>query len=142
MTRRSMASPPRGDWDWQIVFDGGSLGNPGRGYGSYRLRARGQEWGPPIRLEYGDQVTNNEAEYRTLVAALEALVRQLPPQSGVKVEAIGDSQLVIRQVKGEWKVKAENLRPYIHAIHQLAALLGHVDYVWQRRNHSVDLLGH
>ncbi|MFZ1755817.1 MAG: hypothetical protein WAU10_18840, partial [Caldilineaceae bacterium] len=60
----------------RVIFDGGSKGNPGLGYGSYAL-----EWpGFPrqlVRLKFGDRVTNNEAEYDTLIAALEAIVKRL-----------------------------------------------------------------
>ncbi len=54
-----------------IIFDGGSKGNPGKGYGSYALRWPGQQE-RIVKLQFGDDVTNNEAEYDTLIAALEA----------------------------------------------------------------------
>ena len=59
-----------------IVFDGGSLGNPGKGYGSYRLRPPGGEWEAAVRLDFGGGVTNNEAEYRSLLGALEEVDRK------------------------------------------------------------------
>ena len=55
-----------------IIFDGGSKGNPGQGYGSYTLRWPGAQQ-QIVRLRFGDRVTNNEAEYDTLIAALEAV---------------------------------------------------------------------
>ena len=58
----------RNDADYTIIFDGGSRGNPGEGYGSYELRTRAER--QIERLTFGDHVTNNEAEYRTLIAAL------------------------------------------------------------------------
>ena len=58
---------------YRIVFDGGSKGNPGIGYGSYRIQPEGGPWSEPYRLEFGDKVTNNEAEYRSLIAAFEHL---------------------------------------------------------------------
>ncbi len=59
-----------------IIFDGGSKGNPGYGYGSYALRWPGQAQ-QIVQLQFGDNVTNNEAEYDTLLAALEAVLKRL-----------------------------------------------------------------
>ena len=74
--------PPSGtlaENTFEIVFDGGSLGNPGRGYGSYIL------FGPDDLIEkkkldyadHGPAVTNNQAEYLTLINALESLSAKL-----------------------------------------------------------------
>ncbi|HQZ72097.1 MAG: ribonuclease HI family protein [Anaerolineae bacterium] len=125
-----------------IVFDGGSLGNPGKGYGSYRLRPPGADWGPAVRLEYGDGVTNNEAEYRSLLAALEDVAQRSKDPGALRVLVYGDSQLVLRQLEGAWKVKAENLRPLWEATRAVAARFKAVRYQWQPRARSVDLLGH
>ena len=53
-----------------LTFDGGSKGNPGLGYGSYELRTC-DDRARMERREYGDNVTNNEAEYRTLIEGLD-----------------------------------------------------------------------
>src|SRR5919202_497396 len=68
-----------------LVFDGGSIGNPGRGYGSYQLTVRGKPE-PPKRLEFGEQYTNNEAEYDTLLRALEAILRRAKDPRGVQLD--------------------------------------------------------
>jgi len=127
---------------YDVVFDGGSLGNPGQGYGSYRLRPAGGEWSPPVRLDYGDGVTNNEAEYRTLIAALDALAAAHADPRDVAVTVYGDSQLVIRQLEGKWRVRAANLFPFWAAARESAARFGRMTYTWQRRDISVALLGH
>jgi ribonuclease HI len=127
---------------YEIVFDGGSLGNPGKGYGSYRIREAGGAWAAPVRLDYGKDVTNNEAEYRTLVAALATLAADGPDPAGVAVEVFGDSQLVLYQLKGDWKVRAANLAPLYSAAHAAAARFAQVTYTWQPREKSVTLLGH
>ena len=57
---------------YDIVFDGGSKGDPGLGYGSYEITLD-DEVIARTTLEYGDRVTNNQAEYTTLVRALEWL---------------------------------------------------------------------
>lgn len=130
---------------WTIVFDGGSLGNPGKGYGSYRLTgpdgfedARRQDY-----PELGNRATNNQAEYLTLIRALQRLAGELGDAVGtahVRIE--GDSQLVLQQVAGRWKVKNEGLRP-LHA--EATALLrkfGKWETAWHPRRRSVDILGH
>ena len=63
-----------------------------------------------------DYTTNNEAEYTALIKLLEELRnRSLPSNTTEKVSAVqikGDSKLVIQQVFGDWKVKADNLKPF------------------------------
>lgn len=132
-------------YDVVVTFDGGSLGNPGRGYGSYHLwEARGGE--VQERLEFGDSLTNNEAEYLALTRALEtALARaaergEAPERLSVLV--LGDSRLVIEQVLGRWKVRAEHLRPYHARVGRLLARFGHYALRWQPRAESVRRFGH
>lgn len=128
-----------------IVFDGGSRGNPGQGYGSYAL-----DWpGTPqqvIRLQFGDQVTNNEAEYDTLIAALEGVVKRLQDQDAdpqtAGVEIRGDSQLVINQVRGQWKCNHERLRVRRDRVRELLQQFGRWTLTHHARQHSVDVLGH
>jgi ribonuclease HI len=125
-----------------VVFDGGSLGNPGRGYGTYRIREADGAWEPPVRRDYGDAVTNNEAEYRTLIAALAALLDRDDAPAEIELEVFGDSQLVLRQLAGEWKVRAANLGPYFREARAQLDRFGRVRLTWQRRAASVALLGH
>lgn len=127
---------------WQIVFDGGSLGNPGRGYGSFRLRPPGGDWEPAVRLEYGGRVTNNEAEYETLTNGLRNLAERVDDPRRIAVEVFGDSQLVIRQLEGVWKVRTPSIRPFRDAAAAELARFGGVKLTWQRRDKSVALLGH
>jgi ribonuclease HI len=129
-------------WDWRIVFDGGSLGNPGRGYGSYRVQPANGEWEEPTRLEYTGRVTNNEAEYRTLIAALGDLAARGPNPSRWYVVVLGDSMLVLNQLRGQWRVKADNLRPLYDEARALSRSFNRIQYTWQRRDRSVELLGH
>jgi ribonuclease HI len=129
-------------WDWRIVFDGGSLGNPGRGYGSYRLQSAAGDWEPACRLEFPGRITNNEAEYKSLIAAFRELrSRSISPQRW-NVVVFGDSLLVLNQLRGQWRVKAENLQPLFDEAKELAASFGRVRYTWQKRDRSVELLGH
>jgi ribonuclease HI len=128
-----------------LTFDGGSRGNPGIGYGSYELRTCDNR-ARVERREYGERVTNNEAEYRTLIDGLTdtlaTLRRAGKDPASYRVRVQGDSQLVIRQLRGEYAVK----HPAMRALHEqaaaLAAQFAAVDYVWHPRARSVETLGH
>ncbi|HYI23791.1 MAG TPA: ribonuclease HI family protein [Thermomicrobiales bacterium] len=128
---------------YEIVFDGGSLGNPGLGYGSYEVTSGGDVLQRVERQEYGQGVTNNQAEYRSLIGALAWLRQHLGDNaSGATVVVNGDSQLVLNQVRGTWKVKNEGLRPFHSQARELANQFGNVTFTWHDRSNSVRRLGH
>ncbi|TFH34535.1 MAG: hypothetical protein E4G99_09290, partial [Anaerolineales bacterium] len=80
MTEFRLKNPSEG-LKYQLIFDGGSRGNPGPAYGSYRFKQASEKARHPVRLDLG-RGTNNEAEYRTLIKALEDLIRELA-QAGI-----------------------------------------------------------
>jgi ribonuclease HI len=132
--------------DYTIVFDGGSIGNPGHGYGSFAVTAQGQKRPQIHRLSFDGRVTNNEAEYDTLVAALESLLStarslDLDPAQ-VVAEVRGDSQLVIFQVTGRWQAREPRMQQRRERVLALAKQLKHVAFVHQPRAKSVKILGH
>lgn len=128
-----------------VIFDGGSRGNPGQGYGSYALRWPGQAQ-QIVQLRFGDRVTNNEAEYDTLIAALEAILQRLldagAAPSTARVEARGDSLLVINQVKGLWEVKEARLQARRDRARGLLEQFGAWQLIHHDREQSVQTLGH
>ncbi len=90
-----------------IEADGGSRGNPGPA--AYGTVVRDADSGQ-VLYEEGAAIgvdTNNVAEYRGLVAGLQAAQR-LDPQAQVEVRL--DSKLIVEQMSGRWKVKHENMR--------------------------------
>ena len=129
----------------EIVFDGGSLGNPGKGYGSYQLRI-GDE--PPTlgRREFGPRLTNNQAEYMALIAGLEGAVAQLEKEGrsprDTHLEVRGESKLVLEQVQGHWKVNHVHLRPLCDTAKALVGQFGTSKLIWHPRARSVAILGH
>lgn len=125
----------------KLIFDGGSIGNPGRGYGSYQLTIR-RKPEPVQRLEFPGKSTNNEAEYATLIAALEALRQRFPRPADIHLEIRGDSQLVINQITGTWKAKDERMREYKERALALLADFGNWKATWHARGNSVKTLGH
>lgn len=130
---------------YEIVFDGGSRGNPGPSYGSFVLQVSGEPPARPVRLEFG-RATNNEAEYLTLIAALETLLSNLEAQdqssARIGLDIKGDSQLVIKQLQGEWKAKNARLRALRDRVHNLLMHFGKVELNHQDRQDSVEILGH
>ncbi len=136
-------SPPRGaSATYEIVFDGGALGNPGKGYGSYIVSHGGADI-QHMRHEYGDNVTNNQAEYQTLIEALKWLATDLGASAvTTRVVVNGDSLLVLNQLLGQWKVKNEGLRPLHREAAQLIGKFRDVSLIWHARSNSVKRLGH
>lgn len=128
-----------------VIFDGGSRGNPGQGYGSYALRWPGQPQ-QIVQLRFGDRVTNNEAEYDTLIAALEAILKKLHDSgaspSTARVEVRGDSLLVVNQVLGAWEVKDARMQVRRDRVRELLDQFGHWQLIHHTRDHSVRTLGH
>ena len=107
-----------------VFCDGGSRGNPGpAAIGAVVLDATTE---PPTRVatvsEYIGVTTNNVAEYRALIAGLEAAA----PLRAHTVHVRADSLLIIKQLRGEYRVKHDNLRP-LHA--EARALLASYDVV-------------
>ncbi|CAN5623203.1 ribonuclease HI family protein [soil metagenome] len=130
---------------FQIVFDGGSKGNPGKGYGSYKIFQDGKEI-VEQRLTFdhiGNAITNNQAEYMTLIHALERLaIDRSGSLKDTRVEVMGDSLLVINQVGGSWKIKNEGLRPLRQRARTLVDAFGEHSLKWHDRSNSVKILGH
>ena len=115
----------------KLSTDGGARGNPGPAAFGYVLEtddgtvldARGQTIGV---------ATNNVAEYRGLLAGLEAALAR-----GVtELEVVSDSELLVKQMRGEYKVKNAALRTLSIQASQLARELGAVTYTAVRREHN------
>ncbi|TET55325.1 MAG: ribonuclease HI family protein [Anaerolineales bacterium] len=135
-----------GPADYVIVFDGGSHGNPGPGYGSYAVAPKGAKKPGLTRLDFDRRMTNNEAEYEALIAALEGLSGEIEA-GGQKaaektIEIRGDSTLAIRQIEGSWKTKNSRMRALRNRARELLADFGGHRLVIQGRAESVRVLGH
>jgi ribonuclease HI len=86
--------------------DGGARGNPGpAAVAAVATSADGDQLGE--RKLYIGEATNNVAEYRALLLGIE-LARELGAE---EVEIVNDSELVARQIGGEYKVKHAGLKP-------------------------------
>ena len=136
------------EFDYWITADGGSLSNGAAdsvGYGSYHLESRtGQR--QIVRLDFGRGVTNNEAEYRALIAGLQDLAGRIQRAgklaSGYSLLVHTDSQLMVGQLTQGWKIKAANLRLLVDEAAALIQAFGRCDLVKVPREEIVRVLGH
>ena len=115
----------------KLSTDGGARGNPGPAAYGYVLEAEDGT----VLAAHGEAIgeaTNNVAEYRALVAGLEKAV-----ELGVdELEVVSDSELVVKQMRGEYKVKNEVLRELKEAAANVAERLRSVRYTAVRREHN------
>ncbi len=98
-----------------FAFDGGSRGNPGPAVGVGMALDAG---GTPLveRSRYFPEATNNVAEYHGLLAAID-LAKELKVR---KLRLQGDSELIVKQLTGEYKVKHKNIIPlFVAALQKL-----------------------
>jgi ribonuclease H / adenosylcobalamin/alpha-ribazole phosphatase len=115
----------------RLFTDGGARGNPGPAAYGYVLEA---EDGTVLdaRGEAIGVATNNVAEYRALVAGLEKAA-----ELGLRdVEVVSDSELLVKQMRGEYKIKNEALRELADEAERLEDRLGRVTYTAVRREHN------
>jgi ribonuclease HI len=97
-----------------LEFDGGSRGNPGPAGIGVVLRAA--DGTPVVTLgRFIGRATSNVAEYRALIAGLE----QAKQLGAKKIHIRGDSELIIKQMRGEYRVKHPNLQPLYYAAQEL-----------------------
>ena len=125
-----------------LTFDGGSLGNPGKGYGSYNIRI-GNEDEPSFseqREVYGNNLTNNEAEYMALIKGVEKVLELYG--ENIKLSIKGDSQLVINQINGTYKVKSQNMVPLYNKIMKILGNISEYKIEFWRRANSEREFGH
>jgi ribonuclease H / adenosylcobalamin/alpha-ribazole phosphatase len=115
----------------RLSTDGGARGNPGPAAYAYMLEADDGT----VLAAHGEAIgvaTNNIAEYRALVEGLRKAV-----EVGVdELEVVSDSELVVHQMRGEWKIKKDTLRLLWDEAQELAARIPKVRYTAVRREHN------
>ena len=126
-----------GDGVLHIHVDGASRGNPGEaGFGIHAAAADGQT----VAELYGylGQATNNVAEYQALIHAL----RWALDRGSVRVQLFSDSQLLVRQLEGRYRVKNPGLQPLFREASGLVARFERVAirHVPREENREADAL--
>ncbi|EFV14851.1 bifunctional RNase H/acid phosphatase [Segniliparus rugosus] len=117
-----------------VEADGGSRGNPGpAAYGAVVLDSEGS--GARVLAQRAERIgraTNNVAEYRGLVAGLEAAKELGARRVAVRM----DSKLVVEQMSGRWKIKHEDMRELASRAAALARGFDEVSYTWVPREQN------
>jgi ribonuclease HI len=117
----------------RLFTDGGSRGNPGPAAFGYVLEADDGT----ILAAHGEAIgvaTNNVAEYSALIAGL-ARAAELRV---AEVEVVSDSELLVKQMRGEYRVRNEALRRLSLEAARQARAVGRVTYTAVRREHNTE----
>ena len=121
----------------KLYFDGASKGNPGpASYGGVIFNPDGS-----VLKTYKNVIgtaTNNVAEYKGLIAGLQLCISE----NVTRVAVYGDSNLVIQQSAGKWKVRCDHLRPLHEDVLQCIKKIGSVqlNHVKRKYNARADAL--
>ncbi len=125
-----------------VHTDGGARGNPGiAGFGLVITN-------PDKKVIYQESKflgikTNNEAEYMGIIAALTWIKNHHHQQIISSVNFFSDSQLLIRQITGTYKVKAKNLKPLFNSVQNLLKQINlpfHFQDIPRHQNQIADTL--
>jgi ribonuclease HI len=122
---------------WRANIDGGSRGNPGPA--SYGVVIRDPRGEIVAKLKkYIGRMTNNVAEYYGLIAALD--YAQSHGVRALRVES--DSELLVKQMRGQYKVKSAELRPLYERSRKMAQTFEsfRIDHVYREQNSEADAL--
>jgi ribonuclease HI len=115
----------------KLSTDGGARGNPGPAAYGYVL----EDEDGTVLAAHGERIgiaTNNVAEYSGLIAGLEKAL-----ELGLdEVEVLSDSELMVKQMRGEYRVKNEALQELWSRARRLAGQVGSVGYTAVRREHN------
>jgi ribonuclease H / adenosylcobalamin/alpha-ribazole phosphatase len=115
----------------KLSTDGGARGNPGPAAYGYVLEAEDGT----VLAAHGERIgvaTNNVAEYRALIAGLEKAAELDVDE----VQVVSDSELMVKQMTGEYRVKNEALQELSEQATRLARRVGKVTYRAVRREYN------
>ncbi len=115
----------------KLFTDGGARGNPGPAAYGFVIEAEDGT----VLAAHGETIgiaTNNVAEYSALIAGLERAVELAIPE----LEVVSDSELLVKQMTGVYRVKNEALRELSVEAARLARAVGKVTYTAVRREHN------
>ena len=127
----------KGPAAYQANIDGGSRGNPGpAAYGAV-IRDPTGEIVAKLK-KYIGQNSNNVAEYFGLIAALD-----YAETHGIRaLRVLSDSELLVKQMRGQYRVKSEDLRPLFERARKMAQALAlfRIEHVFREQNREADAL--
>ena len=122
---------------WQLFTDGASKGNPGPAAAGWVL-SNDQDYGAFKECKFLGQATNNEAEYQALILGLQQAL-------GLGVQVIRvhmDSELLVRQLNGDYRVKNPRLAILFHQAQALLMKFSKYDiiHIPREENREADIL--
>lgn len=120
-----------------LYTDGAARGNPGpAGAGAFICTGDGHAVAEVA--EYLGETTNNVAEYRALIAGLKKLIEM----GAEEIEVRADSELMVRQIQGRYRVKHPNLKPLFEEAIALLKKIGRysIKHVEREKNKEADRL--
>jgi ribonuclease HI len=115
----------------RLYTDGGARGNPGPAASAYVLESEDGE----LLASHGEAIgsaTNNVAEYRALIAGLE----RAAALGVTELEVLSDSELMVKQMRGEYRVKNPSLQELQSQAARIERRLGRVTFRHVRREHN------
>jgi ribonuclease HI len=122
---------------YRVNIDGGSRGNPGPA--AYGVIIRDERGEIVARLKkYIGRMTNNVAEYYGLIAALD--YAESHKVKAIRIES--DSELLVKQMRGLYKVKSEDLRPLFERAQKMSKAFEsfRIEHVYREQNREADAL--
>lgn len=134
--------------DIEVYCDGGARGNPGPAAVGIAIKGKRQKVkGKSIKeiSKYIGVATNNQAEYRAVIEALEWLRKNLKklPNQPEQINILLDSRLVVNQLNGKFKIKNNTLRELVFKAHSLENQLEPsiiYNYIPREENQEADRL--
>ncbi|MFC2051686.1 ribonuclease HI family protein [Chloroflexota bacterium] len=120
-----------------MFTDGASRGNPGPAAIGATINDEQGRLISSISQHIG-QTTNNQAEYRAIIAALEQAIGL----GATRVDIRSDSELVVRQINGQYRVKKASLKPLYMEVKQLQSQLESftITHIPRQQNIAADIL--
>ncbi|MFC1780285.1 ribonuclease HI family protein [Patescibacteria group bacterium] len=121
----------------KIYTDGGSRGNPGPAAGGIVIFDNNDKL-LKINAKYFGRITNNQAEYEALISAL----RTAQLMNVSKVKCYLDSELIVKQLNGVYKIKSDNIRGHKETVDKLSRNFDSIEYfhVTREKNTFADKL--
>lgn len=119
-----------------LYTDGGARGNPGpAGIGYILVLENGRE---VSHGEYFGEATNNQAEYKALLAGMQ----RAKQEHVLELKCRLDSELVVKQLNGKYRVKDADLKPLFEQVKSLIAAFGEISFthIPREKNKKADKL--
>ena len=122
----------------EVFCDGGSRGNPGIAGGGFGVYQGGQL--VHKGCQYFGEMTNNQAEYLSLRLALREVYEKFG--GDIKLQCYMDSEFVVKQMNGEYKVKNANIKPLYEEVRRIADQFKHfkINHIRREQNKLADSL--